>query len=108
MALDISERMLIRKFQRRRYTAAFALLVSIVGIVLLARPLLMALNGAPFNRALMVMIGQSCAVIGFGLLWALAVYKCTNCHGRPYKHDGFSWNPRRCGACKMRLRLPTS
>ena len=101
MRLGAQERLLIRKFRRRRWVAAVSTLFAFGGMLLAVQPPIAVVQRLPslhpaVPSTMLVLIGTALAG------W---MFRCPNCGRPPWTNDGFALNPRRCGACKTRLRL---
>lgn len=104
MKTDLTRRILIRRFRRRRLVALGAIVVGLAGGLFLAWLIRPAAHYDPEAKWTSVHFE---IVIFFLLVAAFVVFttfRCPNCQKLPWGQDGFSLNPKRCGACKVRLQ----
>lgn len=102
--LDITRRVIIRRFQRRRRFALTALAIGLLGGLLLGWVVRPDPSVDPEAKWISVHVEIVVFFVLAAAFVAFTLFKCPNCQRAPWSGDTFSLNPKRCRACKVRLR----
>ncbi len=102
--LEITKRVIIRRFQRRRRIALTALVLGLLAGLLFRYGLPSDARGTFTDPWTTVQVEAAIFFILVSVLVAVLVFKCPNCQKAPWSGGTFSVSPKRCGACKVQLR----
>jgi peptidoglycan biosynthesis protein MviN/MurJ (putative lipid II flippase) len=100
---DLTRRIIIRRFRRRRLLAIGAVVVGLVGGLLLAWLIRPEAHYDPEAKWTSVHFEIVIFFLVAAAFVAFTTFRCPNCQKLPWGRGGVSLNPKRCGACKVRL-----
>lgn len=103
MKLNIGTAVVARRFRARQRRVAAVGGLAVVGAPTLIWLAMSDLFGGLLPQLFVALAGSLIliAISGFYIL-----YRCPNCHGRPWGRTWVGLNPRRCPSCKVGLTIP--